>query len=160
MHVLTAASCLSYVDSFPPNRRRHSTAPTLQCPNVPQGCINRKENFSVGVKLKKKKNPVLFYKMMKCHISANASHLPHPIISWCFVLWEIVCTHLPSAWLPLIIILCARALCFSHASVGCGIQKKAGRWRDKMGEWMSLLLRAISAKAKQTQRVKIILSGR
>lgn len=157
MQILIAASCLCNVNSFYQTsggtrmRRHYRTQMFLRTV-----LIGKKTLAGEG----KKKNPVLFYKMMKCHISANASHLPHPIISWCFVLWELVCTRLPSAWLPPIIILRSRALCFAHASVGCGIQKKAKWWRDKTGERMSLLVRAISAKTKQTKRAKIILSGR
>lgn len=126
---------------------------TWQCPNVPQGCIHMKENFSEE---RRKENPVFFYNVMKCHISANASHLPHPIIFCCFVRREFVCTHLPHSYNHLTL----SALCFAHATVGCGIQKNTEWWRDKTGKRMSLLMLGISAKTKQTPRVKIILSGR
>lgn len=154
MQILIAANCLCYVNSFS----------RTGC------CTRQRQHDSVQMSLRvvligkktsmRKQKKRIMSSFIMCHISANASHLPHSIISWCFVWWELVCTRLPSVWLPPIIILHSPALCFAHASVGCGIQTKAEWWRDKTGKRMNLLMRAISAKPKQIQRAKIILSGR
>lgn len=73
MQTLVSANCLCYVNSFSQTgagsqRRQHdSVQMSLAVVLLGKETLVRKT--------KKRENSVLFYNVMKCHISANVSHL-------------------------------------------------------------------------------------
>ena len=109
----------------------------------------------------------LFYYVMKQRKASNHSYV---IISSYFLLCELCWTHFSSAWhLPVIILcsptpslvhngsVCVRLCLFAEGEIWEKPQLMEGQ---SARDGMSLLIQAISAKTKQTRRVKIILSGR